>query len=416
MRYTQLITKTRKDTPKDELSLNAQLLIKAGFINKELAGVYDFLPLGLKVLNNIINVIRSEMNSLGGQEVFLSSLQDPEVWEKSGRWDDNVLDVWFKTNLNAGGELGLATTHEEPLTQLMSKFIGSYKDLPVYPYQFQTKFRNELRSKSGIMRTREFIMKDLYSFSKNQKEHDEFYEKCKISYLKIFKRLGIGDITFLTFASGGSFSKYSHEFQTVCEEGEDIIYLSRERNIAINKEVYNDEVLNELGLDKDKLEEVKAVEVGNIFPLGTKYSDSIGLNYTDEDGSIKPVVMGSYGIGPSRVMGTIVEISHDEKGIIWPKEISPFRIYLVGLNLENPEIKAQCDDLYEKLNSMNCETLYDDRTNVSPGVKFSDADLMGIPYRVVISEKTHGNYEFKPRTQKDIKVVEYSELINLISN
>ncbi len=414
MRYTNLITKTRKEAPKDEQSLNAQLLIKACFINKELAGVYDFLPLGLIVLNKIINVIREEMNAIGGQEVFLSSLQDPGVWKKSGRWDDNVLDVWFKTKLNTGGEIGLATTHEEPLTLLMSRFIESYKDLPAYPYQFQTKFRNELRSKSGIMRTREFIMKDLYSFSRNYEEHEKFYEQVKESYLKIFKRLGIGDLTYLTFASGGSFSKFSHEFQTICEEGEDIVYLSRSKNIAINKEVYIDEVLNDLGVKKEELEEVKAVEVANIFPLGTKYSDSIGLNYTDEDGTVKPVIMGSYGIGPSRVMGTVVEILHDEKGIVWPVEISPFKVYIAGLNSENKDILDQSEDLYEKLKSLNIDVLYDDRNNVTPGVKFGDADLMGIPYRVVISERTKGNYELKERKSGETKLISLDELLKII--
>src|SRR5680860_514896 len=309
MRFSELFTKTRKDTPSDEVSKNAQLLIRAGFISKEMAGVYSYLPLGLRVFNNIVEIIRQEMNAIGGQEIFMTALQRPEVWKASQRWDDEAISVWFKTKLANGKEIGLATTHEEPLTDLMRQFISSYKDLPAYPYQFQTKFRNELRSKSGIMRGREFIMKDLYSFSKDRAEHDEFYELAKQAYGKVFDRIGIGEDTFVTFASGGSFSKFSHEFQTLAEAGEDTIYLSRDKKLAINKEVYNDEVLAELGLDKDELEEVRAAEVGNIFTLGTKFSDALNLVYTDENGIKQPVFMGSYGIGPGRTMGCLLYTS-----------------------------------------------------------------------------------------------------------
>ena len=235
MRQSQIFTKTRREAPSDEVSKNAQLLIRAGFINKEMAGVYDFLPLGLRVLNKIIGIIREEMNVIGGQELFLTTLQEPALWQKTGRWSDNTIDVWFKTKLKSGSDMGLATTHEEPLTQLMKGHISSYKDLPKYAYQFQTKFRNELRAKSGILRSREFIMKDLYSFSRNEEEFRKFYEECAAAYLKIFDRAGIGGKTYRTFASGGSFSKFSDEFQTACAAGEDTIYIHEGPKLSLNK-------------------------------------------------------------------------------------------------------------------------------------------------------------------------------------
>jgi len=272
MRQSHLFTKTRKEAPKDETAKNAKLLIRGGFIHKEMAGVYSYLPLGLRVMNKIVNIIREEMNAIGGQELYLTALQDKNIWEKTNRWSDEVVDNWFKTKLKSGSDVGLGFTHEEPLTALMKEYIQSYKDLPRYAYQFQTKFRNEERAKSGIMRTREFLMKDLYSFSKDAKEHEEFYEKAKKAYVKIFDRLGLGDKTYVTFASGGSFSKYSHEFQTLTETGEDTIYVDEKNKLAVNKEVYTDEVLKDLGLNKKDIIEKKASEIGNIFSLGTRFS------------------------------------------------------------------------------------------------------------------------------------------------
>lgn len=382
MRMTQLFTRTLKQAPADEVSKNAQLLIRAGFIYKEMAGVYAYLPLGKRVLDNIIQVIREEMNAVGGNELSLTALQPSAVWEASGRWSDEVIDVWFKTSLASGGEVGLAPTHEEPLTRLMKSYIQSYKQLPVYPYQFQIKFRNELRSKSGLMRGREFWMKDLYSFSRSQAEHDAFYEKISGAYENVFARLGLGDNTFKTFASGGSFAKFSHEFQTISPVGEDTIYLHRGKKLAINEEVYTDEVLAELGVDKAELEEVKAVEVGNIFTLGTRFSEPLELYFTDEDGTSKPVIMGSYGIGPSRLMGLIAEHFSDDKGLVWPKNVAPFVVQLVRIGA----VEAEADALYELLTSRGVSVLYDDRDE-RPGVKFADAELMGMPYRVTISER-----------------------------
>ena len=411
MKLSQSFVKTVKTTPGDEVSESAKLLLRAGYIYKEMAGVYDYLPLGMRTLEKIIQVIREEMNALGGQELRMTSLQPRDSWEASGRWSDDVMDVWFKTKLNAGGEVGLGATHEEPLTHLMKTYISSYKDLPVYAYQFQTKFRNELRAKSGIMRTREFMMKDLYSFSKDREEHEEFYEKCAESYKRIFNRLGIGNDTFRTFASGGAFSKYSDEFQTLCEVGEDIIYLDREKGIAVNEEVYNDEVLADLGLDKSKLEQCKAAEVGNIFTLGYRFSDALDLTYNDAEGKRQKVFMGSYGIGPSRVMGVIAEKLSDKDGLVWPEEIAPYKYYVIGIGEKGEKIANELHDMAPE------DIILDDRKNARNGEKFADADLMGIPYRVVISDKTlaEDKLELKTRTNCETVLLTIADFKNKLS-
>lgn len=399
MLQSHLFSHTRKEVPQDETSRNAQLLIRAGFVHKDMAGVYSFLPLGLRVLNKIVAIIRKEMLVLGGQEVSLAALQDPAPWQKSGRWDDQTLDIWFKTKLKNDSEVGLATTHEEALATLMKDHISSYRDLPKYVFQFQTKFRNELRAKSGLLRAREFLMKDLYSFTTTAAELDAFYELAQQAYKNIFTAVGLGDRTFLTFASGGSFSKFSHEFQTLTEAGEDTIYLSRTKGIAINKEVLQDDVLSDLGLRRADLEEVKAVEVGNIFKLGTKYSEALGLTFTDAAGTSQPVIMGSYGIGPGRVMATVAETWSDAQGLIWPESIAPYHIHLVELGGQaNPDVHDAAADLYNQLTQQGVEVLLDDR-DASAGQKFADSDLIGIPTRVVISQKTlaAGQVEVKDR-------------------
>ncbi len=406
MKQSQLFTKTCKDAPKDEVSKNAQLLIRAGFIHKEMSGVYSFLPLGLRVLNKIIGIIREEMNKIGGQELSLTALQDKQVWEKTGRWDDTVLDVWFKTKLKNDTELGLGTTHEEQLTHLMKDYIRSYRDFPIYAYQFQTKFRNEIRAKSGIMRCREFLMKDLYSFSKDEKGHTDFYEKVKQAYVNIFNRVGLGEKTYITFASGGSFSPFSHEFQTLTEAGEDSIFIDEKKGIAINREVLTDDVLEELKINRADLVEKKAVEVGNIFSLGTRFSDALELHYIDEKGEKKPVIMGSYGIGPGRVMGTIAETLSDERGLIWPTSVAPFSIHLISIEDKGGKVKTEADKMYERLTSKGMEVLYDDR-DIRAGEKFADSDLIGIPLRIVMSEKTleKGEVETKDRVTGKVEMI-----------
>ncbi|MBD3365931.1 prolyl-tRNA synthetase [candidate division WWE3 bacterium] len=415
MLYTKLFGKTKKETPADEVSKSARLLIQAGYIQKEMAGVYAFLPLGKRVLDNIIQVIREEMEAIGGQEIHLGALQNPEIWETTDRWSDEGIDVWFKTQLKTGAEVGLATTHEEPLTKLVSQYVQSYRDLPVYLFQFQTKFRNELRSKSGILRTREFIMKDLYSFNTTGEALDTFYEEAQTAYFKVFNRLGLGDKTYLTFASGGPFSKYSHEFQTICDAGEDTIYVDEEKKLAVNDEVYTDQVLQDLGLEKENLKEVPAVEVGNIFKLKDKYSKPLGLTYTDSSGVEKPVIMGSYGIGPARCMGTIVEVLADKEGIVWPAEVAPFKVHIVGLGLQNAEVAEKAQKIYKQLQQEKVEVLFDDRADVSAGEKFADADLIGIPYRLVVSGKTSEKIEFKARNETEAKMLTLPEILAEIS-
>lgn len=412
MKQSQLFTRTKKESPADEISRNAELLLKGGFIYKEMAGVYDYMPLGLRVFNKIVGIIREEMNAIGGQEVTLSSLQEKSTWEPTNQWDDEQVDVWFKTKLKNDTELGLAVTHEPPMTKMLKEYVQSYRDLPQYVYQFQTKFRNETRAKSGIMRTREFVMKDLYSFDIDEAAHLAFYEKAKQAYKKVFQRMGIGHITYLTFASGGMFSKFSHEFQTITGAGEDIIYIDEEKGIALNKEVYTDEVIEQLGLDKTKLVEKRAVEVGNIFTLGTRFSDALGLAYTNEAGENKSVFMGSYGIGPGRVMGTVVETLSDDKGIIWPEAIAPFRVHVLSLG-DDQNVKAKATEVYEMLQKNHIEVLFDDREGMSPGEKFADADLIGIPYRLVVSKRSleEGGVEVKKRTEEKGRVVSIDEFI-----
>ncbi len=414
MRQSHLFTKTRREAPADEVAKNAQLLIQAGYVYKNMAGVYTFLPLGLRVIERIKQIIREEMDAIGGQEMYMPSLQDARLWEKTGRWDDAVVDTWFKTSLHAGGEVGLAWTHEEVITDIMHQYVSSYKDLPLYAYHIQTKFRNEIRAKSGIMRTREFWMKDLYSFSATQEEHDTFYASCAEAYHRIFDRVGIGDRTYQTFASGGAFTKFSHEFQTLAEAGEDVVYVNTDKNVAVNEEVLAEADLAELGVSKDELEKRKSIEVGNIFSLGTKFSEAIGLYYKDEQGEQQPVIMGSYGIGPARVMGTIVDLFADEKGIIWPESVAPFRVHLVALNTDDAAIRDWADGIYANLTGRGVEVLYDDR-DMRAGEKFADSDLLGIPYRLGGSKKTKesGQFELVERSTGTVSHVSEAELTNM---
>lgn len=410
MKQSQLFTKTRKEAPADEVSKNAQLLIRGGFVHKEMAGVYAFLPLGVRVFNKIVGIIREEMNALGGQELHMTGLQNPEVWQRTDRWDDRNVDSWFKSDLRVGGTVGFGFTHEEPMTKMATQHVSSWRDLPFSAYQFQTKFRNEERAKSGLLRTREFVMKDLYSFSKDAQEHEVFYEQASQAYTKIFARLGFGSITHKAFASGGSFSKFSHEFQTECEAGEDVIYIHEESGTAINKEVYTDEVLKDLGIS-GKFVEKKSVEVGNIFTLGTRFSEALGLQYKNEAGENVPVFMGSYGIGPARSMGTIAETLSDEKGLVWPESVAPFGVHLVELSQGDAGIKIMADDLYSDLEKAGVEVLYDER-DARAGEKFADSDLIGIPYRIVIGKQsTRESIEVVRRKDGTVTKVSYDAIL-----
>ena len=410
MKQSKNFTKATKELPKDETSFNAQALIRAGFIDKLAAGIYSYLPLGLRVLRKVSQIVREEMDKIGGQELLMPALSPKENWVRTDRWED--FDVLFKFSGSDSREYTLAPTHEEIVTPLTQKHVFSYKDLPVYPYHIQTKFRNEKRAKAGLIRGREFLMKDLYSFHTSQDDLDNYYLNAQKAYFKVFERCGLLDKTYLTYASGGSFSKYSHEFQTVTEAGEDTIYICEDCSIAINSEII-EEQSSCPNCGNKKLKEEKAVEVGNIFKLGTKFSEPFGFQYADEKGAKNPIIMGCYGLGPSRVMGTVVEVYHDDKGIVWPEELSPYKVHLIELMSDNKEVKETAEALYEELMNKDIEVLYDDR-DVSAGPKFAEADLIGCTYRIVISEKTlkKNIFEFKRRDEEKAEMLSQEELID----
>ncbi|MGE3624466.1 MAG: proline--tRNA ligase [Bdellovibrionales bacterium] len=394
MRSSHLFTRTTKETNKAEVSRNAQLLTRAGYVSRLMAGVYQYLPLGLRVLNKIEDIIREEMNAIGGQEVLMPSLHPRENWEKTGRW--GKVDVLYKLSSEEGGkgepDLALGPTHEETVTPLVQAYVQSYRDLPVAAYQIQTKFRNEPRPKSGLLRGREFRMKDMYSFHAEQGDLDAFYDRCAQAYMNVYSRCGVGDRTVMTFASGGMFSKYSHEFQTVTAYGEDMIYRVPGTDVAINKEIMGDRdalkdiIPNYKPGDEAKLQEEKAIEVGNIFKLGSRFSDAFGMQYTDQSGKLAKIVMGCYGLGPSRLLGTIAECLSDDKGLVWPESVAPYRVGIINLKVGNEQTDKVCNDLYEKLGRAKVETLYDDR-DLSAGNKFADMDLLGIPVHITVGPR-----------------------------
>jgi len=413
MKQSQLFYKTTKERSPDVESISHDLLTRAGFVDQLMSGVYTFLPLGFRVLKNIEDIVRKNMIEADGQEILMPVLQPKENWLKTGRW--NNLDVLFKIRGSGDKEYALGPTHEEVVSPLAKKNILSYRDLPFSLFQIQTKFRDELRAKSGILRTREFLMKDLYSFHDSQEDLDKYYEKMTKVYFKVFKELGIGKETYLTFASGGTFSRYSHEFQMVTEAGEDLIYVCNKCKTAINREIKSETPACPT-CSSDSFEEKKAVEVGNIFHLGTKFSLPFDLKYKDKFGVEKPVIMGCYGIGISRVMGAIVEANFDERGIIWPKEIAPFLVHLIGIKSENKKVKATVEKIYQDLQKQGVQVLYDDREDKSPGEKFAEADLIGVPFRVVVSEKTlaKNSVELKERSKKEVRLVKIKQLIKLL--
>lgn len=414
MRRTNLFIKTSKTSPSDEVAKNAQLLIRAGYVYKVMAGVYAYTPLGLMVIENIKQIVREEMNGIGAHELLMSSLQRRDTWEGTGRWSDDVVDIWFKSKLKDGSDVGFGWSHEEPIIEMLKTYLQSYKDLPIYVYQFQNKLRNELRAKSGIMRGREFLMKDMYSCSVDSKTHDEFYNATIEAYNRVFDRLGIGDDTYMTFASGGAFTQFSHEFQTVCEAGEDIIYIDREKNIAVNEEVLDDKTMSDLGIKRENLEKVKTAEVGNIFNFNTQKSQEMDFGFTDKEGKKQFVHLGSYGIGISRLMGVLVEKLADDKGIVWPASVAPYKMALVSIGGEKAAKWAE--ETYKELVDRGIKVLYDDR-DVHAGQKFNDSELMGIPYRVALGDRNieSRQYEFTTRSNQETKLLTHDELIAKLS-
>ena len=415
MKYSQLFAETTKQDPRNEVSTNAKLLIRAGFVRKEVAGVYNFLPMGLRVLNKIANIVREEMNACGGQELLLSALQNSQNWKQTSRWKS--FDALFKVKSQYKMEYALGPTHEEVLVPMVGEFVSSYRDLPLYLYQIQNKFRDEPRAKSGLLRGREFLMKDLYSFHTDEAAMFAFYEKMKKVYQVTFKRMGLETIE--TKAAGGTFSKFSHEYQVICESGEDEIIYCPGGDYAENSEIATAKEGQECVLGHGPLKKVKTIEVGNIFPLKDKFSKAFNLTFKNSRGRDQLVMMGCYGIGISRAMGAIVEVFHDEAGIIWPEQVAPFAAHL--LTIDNSQLTIDKGrEIYEKLTKAKIEVLWDDREDVSAGEKFADCDLIGIPVRLVVSEKTlrqdsgqagKGKVEWKERDKQDAETIGLEEAI-----
>lgn len=414
MKQSNFITRAEKTVSSEETSKNAILLEQAGFIKKLSSGVYSFLPLGLKVIKKIENIIREEMNAIEGQEILMPALHPKENWEKTGRFE--TYEDIYKLKDKSDREFVLGPTHEEIVVPLVKNYILSYRDLPKSVWQIQDKFRMELRAKGGLLRGREFLMKDMYSFHSNEKDLDEYYEKVIFAYRKIFSRIGLGHITYLTFASGGTFSKFSHEFQTICATGEDTIYLDEEKNIAVNKEVLEEEIINELEIKKENLKERKAIEIGNIFKLKTKYTEPFEMKYKDEKGESKPVLMGCYGIGISRIIGCVVETLSDDKGLVWPKSIAPFDVHLIWLG-NNENTKKIAENLYQDFKNNQIDILFDDREN-SAGEKLAESDLYGIPTRIIVSDRSvaENMVEMKNRTEEKPTFIKIEEIISRFKN
>jgi prolyl-tRNA synthetase len=407
MRQSQLFTKIERTAPKDEVALNAQLLTRGGFIYKNSAGVYSFLPLGWRVIRKISDIVREEMNAIGGQEMLMAALHDKKYLKATGRWD---VDVVYKVIVGNDTEphYNISWTHEEVMSEIASRYAHSYKDLPFAAYQIQTKFRHEPRAKSGLLRGREFLMKDLYSFHANEKDLYAFYDRVKDAYFKIFERVGLKAI--YTLAAGGEFTaSNTHEFQVVSDVGEDTIYVCEKCDYAENDEISKLKAGATCPKCGSMIEAKTSIEVGNIFPLGTKYSEAFNLSVTNEEGKPSLIVMGSYGIGISRLMGTIVELSNDKNGIIWPESIAPFKAHLLALN------GVDGTQLYEHLQRKGIEVLYDDR-DISAGEKFAESDLLGIPWRIVISPKLGDKREVKKRTETEVSIVSDAELEKLLNN
>lgn len=413
MRYSLVFPKALKKAPTGAQSLNHQLLVRGGFIHQEMAGVYTYLPLGWRVLDKISDIVREEMNAIGGQEVVMPVLHPGENWKKTGRYTS--VDVLFKLKGAGGSDLVLGPTHEEIIYPLVSEYISSYRDLPLYIYQIQVKFRNEPRAKAGLLRGREFLMKDLYSFHSSDEDRDDYYEKVRVAYIKIFKRIGLPVVE--TKAGGGTFSSISQEFQAVTPFGEDIVFVCQKCGYAINRDLAIKELVETKSCPQcgGKLKEEKAIEVGNIFPLKRAFAQNFKLIFTDQDGQQNLVSAGCYGLGISRTMGAIVEVFHDDKGIIWPESVAPFKVHMIALDIEEERVKREAERVYKLLQAEGIEVLFDERVDLSAGEKFADADLIGIPYRMVVSKKTGNKLEIKKRGSKETEFKTLEQIIDILS-
>jgi len=411
MKQSELFTKTIREAPKDEETVNAKLLVRGGFVDKLMAGVYSYLPLGLKVLRKIESVIREEMNEIQGEEILMPVLHPKSIWKTTKGWER--IDILFKLKSRTNKEYALGQSEEEVVTPLVMKRVNTYKDLPLAVYQIHWKFRDELRSKSGLLRGREFLMKDMYSFHEDQADFEKFYEIVKQAYIKSYKRLGL--TAKVTEASGGSFSeKISYEFMVLTDAGEDDILYCDKCEFCVNVEIASQKV-NDVcpKCHKGKLLKARASEVGNVFDLGQKYGKDFNLTFTDKNGKRQYPVMGCYGFGVSRLVGVVVEKYHDEKGIIWPESVAPFKVHLLELARKDSKVKTLAEGLYAKLLADGVEVLYDDR-DLPAGEKFADADLIGIPYRLVVSEKTGAEIEVKKRSEDKMKLMDYESLRKIL--
>ena len=406
--------KTTKSAQADAESANAKVLTEGGFVDQEMAGVYTWLPLGLQVLRKIEQIVRQEMNALGALEVFMPSLQPKEYWEKTKRWEG--VDILFKLKSQTEKDYALGCTHEEVVTPLVQKFIQSYKELPLAVYQINTKFRDELRAKSGVLRGREFRMKDMYSFHTNQEDLNEFYQRALQAYVKVFSRCGIN--VKVVQASGGIFtSNVSHEFQSITSAGEDTLIACETCTFGQNLEIAT---VKEGGACPEcggNLVKTKGIEVGNIFDLGTKYTDAFEFSVNNAEGSTQRLLMGCYGIGTSRLVGAIVETFHDDKGIIWPESVAPYRVHLAVLASKDAQVMQEAERLYAEMQQAGIEVLFDDRDE-SAGRKFTDADLIGLPVRIVLSGRTleKSGVEWKLRTSAESEMVALDAVMAKLTN
>lgn len=409
MRYSKLFGKTVKTVPAEVEAVSNKLLLKGGFIDQLSAGIYSFLPLGWRVHKNIENIIRQEMDNIDGQEIFMPTLQPKSLWIESDRWE-HIDPPLFKLKDQHDREYALGSTHEEVITDLVRQRVSSYKDLPLYLYQIQNKFRNEIRSTGGLLRVREFIMKDLYSFHTDEKDLMEYFQKVKEAYVKIYTRCGL-EVAVCQAAGGTIGGKETFEFHILAPVGEDRIVYCPSCKWGANKEVFSETKCPKCQTD---LEESSSIEAGHIFALGTKYSEALKAEFVDNDGNKKPIWMGCYGIGLGRLMAAIIEAHNDEKGIIWPKSVSPYQAQLIAISNEQLAIRERADEIYQKLSGAGVEVLYDDREDVSAGEKFADADLIGIPVRLVISERNRDKIEFKERDKKESKLLTVEEIVAIL--